>query len=101
MSKVFSAKRKSVKFDYEFLDGKGETLEVTSLSSKEQEEVAGIEVDSTSDVLDKFKTILLKQLHKNDKKIVEKIIDEQYEEGDLIEFSNSLSSLIHESKAKK
>lgn len=101
MSKIFSAKRKSVKFDYEFLDGKSETLEVVSLSSKEQEEVAEIEVDSTHTVIEKFKTILKKQLRNNDKKVIEKITKEQYEEGDIIEFSNSLSSLIHEEKAKK
>jgi len=101
MSKVFSAKRKSVKFDYEFLDGKSENLEVISLSSKEQEEVADIEVNSTHSVIEKFKTILKKQLVNNDKKTVDKIIKEQYSEGDLIDFSNSLSSLIHETKEKK
>ena len=101
MSKVFSAKRKKVNFEYEFLDGNVETLEVRSLSSKEQSEIAKIGRDNSEDITDGFKKVLKLQLASNDKKLIDKVIKEQYEEGDLIEFSNSLSALIREEKEKK
>ena len=101
MSKVFSAKRKTVKFEYEFLDGKVESLEVRSLSSKEQADLSNIDTTSTDGVIEKFKSAIAKQLKNNKEKLVAKIIDEQYEEGDLVSFSNSLSKLIFEEKEKK
>lgn len=101
MSKVFSAKRKSVEFEYEFIDGEKVTLNTRSLSSKEQEEFSSFSSYSDKSVINKFKSTLKTQLAKNDEKVVEKVISEQYEEGDIIEFSNSLALLIRDAKEKK
>ena len=101
MNKVFSAKRKSVEFDYEFLDSSTKTLKVQSLSSKEQSDISKMKLSEEKDINDRFKEIIEMQLVLNDKKDVKRVIDEQFKEGDLIEFSNSLGSLIQELKAKK
>lgn len=100
MSKVFSAKRKTAEFEYEFLDGTKSTLTARSLSTKEQEEVPLLR-GSSKNFSDGLKTTVRKQLATNDKELVEKVITEQYESGDLIEFSNALTALIRENKEKK
>ena len=101
MSKVFSAKRKKANFTYEFLDGT--TVEVTtnSLSSKEQSEVVSSKTNNPSELIEKYQSIIRKQLAGADTQLVEKIILEQFEDGDIIEFSNSLAGLIRESTEKK
>lgn len=99
--KVFSAKRQKVEFDYEFMNGSKISLVVVSLSSKEQAEVTELRTTDSDSFVDNFKIVLSKQLAENDKDEVEKVIEEQYENADLIEFSNSLAALIKEEKAKK
>ena len=101
MSKVFSAKKEEVEFKYEFLDGKEVSLKTRSLSSKQQREISKMMSEKDSDTIDNFKSIIEMQLKTNDKKTVEKIINEQYEEGDIIQFSNSLTTLIKEETEKK
>jgi hypothetical protein len=103
MSKVFNAKRKTAEFEYEFLDGNKQTLVARSLSSKEQVEVtnAAKEALDNDAFLNNFRDSIRKQLASNDREIVEKILVEQYESGDLIEFGNALAGLIREEKAKK
>ena len=101
MSKVFSAKRKKAEFIYEFLDGETKEITANSLSSKEQAEVVGENSESPEELMENYKNIIKKQLKGEDSKTVTKIIKEQYEEGDVIEFSNSLAALIRESKEKK
>lgn len=100
MNKVFSAKRKTVKFDYEFLDGKKVELEARGLSTKEQEIVNNDRAEN-EDFITNFKNILKKQLATNDKELVDSVIKEQYENSDIVEFSNSLAALVREEKAKK
>jgi len=100
MNKVFSAKRKTVKFDYEFLDGKKVELEARGLSTKEQEIVNNDRTEN-EDFITNFKNILKKQLATNDKELVDSVIKEQYENSDIVEFSNSLAALVREEKAKK
>lgn len=101
MSKVFSAKRKKVEIDYLLLDGKEVKLTVQSLSSKEQEDVANSIVSREESIIKRFKNIVRKQLILNDKKVVEKVIEEQYEDGDIVDFSNALASILREEKEKK
>jgi len=101
MSKVFSAKRKTAEFEYEFLDGIKTTLVVRSLSTKEQMNNNDIDVNDSESIIKKFKELVKIQLGNNDKKIVSKVIDEQFEDGDIIVFSNEIAGLIAEEKTKK
>ena len=102
MSRVFSAKRKTVEFEYEFLDGSKVELVARSLSTKEQEEL-GKEFKNMGEdgVIEAIKKNITAILSKNDKRVVNKVIKEQYEEGDLVEFLTALSELITKEKAKK
>ena len=101
MSKVFSAKRKTAEFDYEFLDGIKTELVVRSLSTKEQMRNSDIDIKDGQSIINKFKELVKIQLGNNDEKIVKKVIDEQFEDGDIIVFSNEIAALIAEEKAKK
>jgi len=101
MSKVFSAKRKTAEFEYEFLDGIKTSLTVRSLSSKEQMKNGDFEANDSESIIEKFKELIKIQLGNNEEKIVNKVIDEQFEDGDLILFSNEISRLIEEEKEKK
>ena len=101
MSRVFSARRKTAEFEYEFLDGITTTLTVRSLSSKEQMKNSDIDINDGESVMKKFKELVKIQLGNNDEKIVKKVIDEQFENGDIIVFSNEIASLITEEKTKK
>jgi len=101
MSKVFSAKRKTAEFNYEFLDGIKTTLTVRSLSTKEQIKNSDIDVNDGESIVKKFKELVKIQLGNNDEKLVKKVIDEQFEDGDIIVFSNEIASLIVEEKEKK
>lgn len=99
MSKVFSAKRKSVEFEYEFLDGTKATLKARTLSTKEQEEIQ--KEFNEKEIVPAVKKQLKMVLAGNDKNIVKKLLEEQYENGDIIEFSGSINELIREEKEKK
>lgn len=101
MSKVFSAKRKTAEFEYEFLDGKKTVLIAQSLSSKEQAKVFEMNPSNGGEVINDLKKTISLQLAKSDRKTVDRVIDEMYEDGDLIEFTNALSSLIIKEKEKK
>jgi len=101
MSKVFNAKRKTAEFDYEFLDGVKTTLTVKSLSTKEQMKNSDIDVDDGESIVKKFKELAKIQLGNNDEKIVKKVIDEQFEDGDIIEFCNEIALLVVEEREKK
>ena len=101
MSKVFSAKRKTAEFDYEFLDGIKTSLVVRSLSTKEQMKNSDIDIEDGESIIKKFKELVMIQLGNNDEKIVKKVINEQFEDGDIIVFSNEIASLIEEEKTKK
>lgn len=99
MSRIFSAKRKTVEFEYEFLDGTKATLKARTLSTKEQEELQ--KEFNEKEIVAAVKKQLKMILAGNDKEIVKKLIEEQYENGDLIEFSGSINELIREEKEKK
>ena len=99
MSRIFSAKRKTVEFEYEFLDGTKATLKARTLSTKEQEELQ--KEFNEKEIVAAVKKQLKMILAGNDKEIIKKLIEEQYENGDLIEFSGSINELIREEKEKK
>lgn len=103
MSRVFSAKRKTVEFEYEFLDGQKVELTARSLSTKEQVELNKEikKVDKDGDDIEAAKRAITMFLSKNDKRVINKILKEQYEEGDIREFFVALNELITKEKAKK
>ncbi len=101
MSRVFSAKQKTVEIEYEFLDGTAVEFKVRPLTSKEQAELDDTKVKSGKDVFEKVKEILKKQFAPNDKKLVDKLIEEQYEHSDIAEFLRSVNNLIKSEKEKK
>ena len=93
MSRVFSAKRKIVEFDYEFLDGtKVEQVELNKELKKIEAE--GDDIEATKKAITMFLSI-------NDKRVVNKVIKEQYEEGDIRDFFVALNELIAKEKGKK
>ena len=101
MSKVFSAKQKTVGIDYEFIDGKVVQIEVSSVSTKEQLEVSQMPKNNEKEIVEALKVIIEKRLKTNDKQIVKAIINEMYEYGDIDEFAQSLNTIIEDTKAGK
>ncbi len=103
MSRVFSAKRKIAEFDYEFLDGTKVELKARSLSTKEQveldKEVKKIEAGESD--IEATKKAIAMFLSINEKRVVNKVIKEQYEEGDIRDFFVALNELIAKEKGKK
>lgn len=99
MSKVLSAKRKMVDADYEFLSGDTVGIMIVSLSTNEGKEIAKLfDVATGNDV---FELIARKHLQRNAQDVIEAIIKEQNEEGNIIEFAKTLAGLIEEEKQGK
>lgn len=100
-SRVFGAKRSEAEIEYEFIDGTVVTLKVRSLSSRQQKESSfGVAV-TLGTVIDKCENALRQLFVKNEKKIVDQVIKEQYDEGDIIELKNEMDRVIQQAKAKK
>lgn len=100
-SKVLNAKRKEVTVTYEFLDGTTKSITVQSLSTNEAKDIAEFSKDETKTGSDLFEKIARIHLNKNDADTINQIIDEQYTDGNMIEFSQSLGELIEEIKKGK
>ena len=98
MSKVFRVNRKEIEIEYEFLDGKSVILTATQLSTKESEAFSEKLNDNG---IEAIKLGIKKMFKRSDAFIVEKIIDEQFEEGDLLGFWIEINKLFEEEKAKK
>lgn len=101
MSKVFSAKRNEIEITYEFLDGTNVQLKVVSLSTKEGKEVGTILKDETATMADFFEKLVPLHLQKNDSKIIKKVIGEQMDEGNIIEFGKAISEALESEKTEK
>lgn len=101
MNRAFGAKRSQTEITYELLDGKSKDLKVRSLSSQEQIDTSHGAFVTVEIVVKKAEDALRKLLVGNDEKLVEKVIKEQYAEGDIVEFKNQLEKLIRDEKIKK
>ncbi|MDD5212343.1 MAG: hypothetical protein PHV62_07995 [Sulfuricurvum sp.] len=101
MSKIFSAKRKEIEITYEFLDGTTTQLNVVSLSTKEGKEMSALIKDNSATMADFFEKLVPIHLQKNDPKIAKKVMNEQLNEGNIIEFGKAISAAIEEEKAEK
>jgi aromatic ring-opening dioxygenase LigB subunit len=100
-SKVYSAKRDTVKITYEFADGSQNQLIVCSISTKEGKELSAIVKNEDATMADFFEKLVPLHLQKNDSKIVKKVMNEQLNEGDIIKFGKSLSEAIEDAKKEK
>lgn len=100
-SKVLNAKRKEVTVTYEFLDGTTKSVTVQSLSTNESKEISDMTEDKEATMADLFEKIARIHLQQNDADTINRIIEEQYEEGNIRDFANSLSGLIEEVKQGK
>lgn len=101
MSKVFNAKRQEVEATYEFLDGTTASMIIVSLSTKEGKELAVLSKDESKTGNDFIDLAIGYHLQRTDKSIVKKIMKEQNDEGNIIEFFQGLSALIEEEKKGK
>lgn len=101
MSKVFSAKRQNVTVTYEFTDGTTTSITVQSLSTNEGIDIGTVVEDKEAKLSDLYEKIARIHLAKNDAEIVNRIIKEQYDEGNIRDFANGLSELIEETKKGK
>jgi aromatic ring-opening dioxygenase LigB subunit len=101
MSKVYSAKRDTVEITYEFADGLQNQLIVCSISTKEGKELSEIVKNEDATMADFFEKLVPLHLQKNDSSIVEKVMSEQLNEGNIIDFGKSLSKAIEEAKQEK
>lgn len=103
MAKVFSAKRKSVEFEYEFLDGAKAKFVYSELPQKEMEMLLEFDEEehTTTEKLNKRKEIFKKQIKAENEKLIDKLIEEQYEYGNLFELIGELDTLLVETRKKK
>lgn len=101
MSKVFSAKRQNATATYEFTDGTTTSITVQSLSTNEGIDIGTVVEDKEAKLSDLFEKIARIHLAKNDAEIINRIIKEQYDEGNIRDFANGLSALIEETKKGK
>lgn len=100
-SKVLSAKRKTITVTYEFNDGTTTSITVQSLSTNEGKSISAFASTGTVIAADVYEKNVRMQLQKNDADVINKIVQELYEEGDIKDFSESLSMLIVEEKKGK
>ena len=98
--KKFKANRKSVKFEYEFLDGTVEKVEYLEPTTNQIDRAMAFDDDNdVSERLD-FTKEVLRECLKADDAVVSKIIEEQTNDSNLYEFKNSLDEELGKLKAK-
>lgn len=100
-SKVLSAKRQAVTVTYEFLDGKSTSITVQAISTNENLEIDAFTKEVGKTGSDLFEKIIRLHLQPNEADTVNRIVTEQYEEGNLLDFANALGELIQEAKKGK
>lgn len=103
MNRVFSAKRKFIEFDYEFIDGTKSTFAYYELAQKDIDELVDKEEQglSTSEKLKYRLELFKKQLLHTDKKLVDKLLKEQYEYGNIYDLITELDNMLNEVRKKK
>lgn len=101
VSKVLNAKRQVVTVTYEYLDGKSTSIVVQSISTNEDKDIGKLQKEDSTTVADLFEKIVRIHLQLNDAEIINHIVKEQYEEGNIIDFANALKGLIEEAKKGK
>jgi hypothetical protein len=101
MSKVFNAKRKEVTAQYEFLDGATSDMVIVSLSTGESNKLGELQKDEATTLGAFLEAQSRYFLQRNDKKITDRILKEQMNEGDILEFAKAVREAIDEAKKEK
>lgn len=96
----FKATRPSIKFDYEFQDGSTATLEYLSPTTRMIDGAVAMDEDTTINKLDYTKDILQECL-KGSSDVIEALVKEQIEDGNIYEFKAALDEALGKQKAKK
>jgi hypothetical protein len=100
MSKIFSAKRNSIEFEYEFIDGKKASLAYLSPTANDLIAAAASEnakgADLVKSLIESFKSRI-----NGDAKAIDRLIAEQSEQGDIFGLIGELESALTEERAKK
>ena len=101
MSKVFNAKRKEVEATYEFLTGESVQFSIVSLSTSESNKLGELQKNEGTTLGDFLEAQSRYFLQRNEKKLIERILKEQMNEGDILEFAKAVRDAIDEEKANK
>jgi len=86
--KKFKANRKGFKFEYEFEDGKVEVVEYLEATTKQIDK--GLKLDDDVTTRLSYTKEVLQACLKADKKVIEKIIEEQTNDANIYEFKAQL-----------
>lgn len=100
MSKVFSAKRQEVHAEYQFIDDTTVPITIVSLSTNEGKKINNLSEDGATGN-DIFEMIARLHLQRNEASMIDAIIAEQMNEGNIIEFAQALNGLIESEKQGK
>lgn len=101
MSKVFNAKRKEVEGTYEFLTGESVQFSIVSLSTAESNKLGELQKNEGTTLGDFLEAQSRYFLQRNDKKLIDRILKEQMNEGDIMEFAKAVRDAIEEAKKEK
>lgn len=101
MSKVFNAKRKEVEATYEFLTGESVQFSIVSLSTSESNKLGELQKKDEVTLGDYLEIQSRFFLQRNDKKLIDRILKEQMNEGNIIEFAKAVRDAIEEAKKEK
>ncbi|MCK9372576.1 MAG: hypothetical protein M0P91_05220 [Sulfuricurvum sp.] len=100
-SKVLSAKRQNVPVVYDFLDGTSTSITVQSISTNEAKDINAYAQQDGKTGSDLFEKIVRMHLILNEAEVVNRIIKELYEEGNVMDFVKALEAIISEAKQGK
>lgn len=100
-TKVLTSKRKTATVTYEFSDGSTTSITIQALSTNEDIECGGMAKNEMATAADLFEKMCRFYLAKNDAETVNRIIEENYSEGHIMDLSVSLGQIINEAKKGK
>jgi hypothetical protein len=101
MNRVFSAKLKTIDFDYEFANGSRATFTYRSPNTSELIAAAERGDIGTAEALNIVKTQFEERLTSRSESAVKELIAEGMESGNLFDLMRELELLLEESKAAK
>jgi len=100
MAKKFSAKLKSFKFEYEFLDGDTAEFEFRDLNTKQIKEFSGIANMDEDERYELHKKLLNENI-KGDETLIFKMVEELEETGNIYDFIASLQDELGKLKKRR
>jgi len=101
MSKVFNAKRKEVEATYEFIDGETVPFVIVSLSTSESNKLGELQKNDGTTLGDYLEAQSRYFLQRNEKKLIDRILEEQMSDGNILEFAKGIRDAIEEERKEK